>query len=681
MEKKMTELTDEAMREMDRKIGNAVNPELEAIKLLSDLGAAVSASPQPRCPKCGGADFDDAGLYENADGDSSGEVVCKSCNSRYTPEELINASPYAAPQCFYVIERFENGKSLGYWNGNSSRDFDTNIEQAIQFRRKEDAQHIRRGWHWKDTQVTEHLYIPGAFFAPAPVQEPPKGTCPCSKDHGPHEGKLINISRHGLNLTVCEKHEPLYRPLPPIDAMAEYRAAQPVENSSRCGKIMAHKLGNQKCGGNRDHELHTDKSSIFYHEFEAEPISGGASTGEQPPHVPIMTMREIIEAEGPSAPKVEPLDFDMEFARKVKVIGERFNWDIQAFFEHVQAEQTQPTQATEAASAPQTEWHCQECREPIKFNGRQWLHADGTPTYPRCTRPKPAAPSVAGTQPEPIRCSQCKSPLCECIATKLLAQGMPQVEEISRAIQWEWTNGDSVTVEDAAKKVLAKHLPGAPAQLGPDFLTRLRCIGGKLRMNLKDAATLNPEHFNQNGINQLIAEWDEVVSDVVKEMCVPSPAQGTPEPPNVYQLFKHKAGCLWNSALPTGEGTFGCTCGLDKLLLDLEDFEIDPKVALAGPQNGQGWVATKDSLPDDDSEVYAAIAWTHSPGVRKYVIHDCSYYEGGTGSGQKIFVDCEGEEFEAHEVDYWIYKHRLAEQLPEPLPAPPTGDAPHKEKP
>lgn len=79
-----------------------------------------------------------------------------------------------------------------------------------------------------------------------------------------------------------------------------------------------------------------------------------------------------------------------------------------------------------------------------------------------------------------------------------------------------------------------------------------------------------------------------------------------------------------------------------------------------------GWVNTKESLPDDDSDVFAAIAWTHSPGVRQYVIHDCAYYEGGTGSGQKIFTDCEGEEFEAKDVGFWIYKYKLAEQLPRP---------------
>jgi len=60
---------------------------------------------------------------------------------------------------FWVIERFENGKSLGYWNGDSSRDFVTDIDLAIQFRRRADAWRIKRGWHWMDTEVTEHSYL------------------------------------------------------------------------------------------------------------------------------------------------------------------------------------------------------------------------------------------------------------------------------------------------------------------------------------------------------------------------------------------------------------------------------------------------------------------------------------------------------------------------------------------
>lgn len=83
------------------------------------------------------------------------------------------------------------------------------------------------------------------------------------------------------------------------------------------------------------------------------------------------------------------------------------------------------------------------------------------------------------------------------------------------------------------------------------------------------------------------------------------------------------------------------------------------------------WIPVSRQLPEDDSEVFAAIWWDdrESPETSGYVIHDCAYYEGGTGSGQKIFSDCEGEEFTPEDVQFWIYKRDLAKTIP--LPAPP----------
>lgn len=141
--------------------------------------------------------------------------------------------------------------------------------------------------------------------------------------------------------------------------------------------------------------------------------------------------------------------------------------------------------------------------------------------------------------------------------------------------------------------------------------------------------------------------------------------------------------CTWNNAAEQKEAEKFALKALNAVEKDHEwlrkraDGEDKHFLAGAASHNGQGWVSAKDSLPDDDSDVYAAIAWTHSPGVRKYIIHDCSYYEGGTGSGQKIFADCEGEEFEAKDVDYWIYKHKLADQLPAP---PSEANLPTEEK-
>lgn len=82
----------------------------------------------------------------------------------------------------------------------------------------------------------------------------------------------------------------------------------------------------------------------------------------------------------------------------------------------------------------------------------------------------------------------------------------------------------------------------------------------------------------------------------------------------------------------------------------------------------EGWVRTSERLPEDDSDVFAAIWWINkdNPAYSSYAIHDCLFYEGGPGSGQKIFADCEGEEFEPEDVEYWIYKKDLAAQLPSP---------------
>ena len=52
----------------------------------------------------------------------------------------------------------------------------------------------------------------------------------------------------------------------------------------------------------------------------------------------------------------------------------------------------------------------------------------------------------------------------------------------------------------------------------------------------------------------------------------------------MYSLFKHKAGCKWATLLPTGDLQFwGCDCGLDALLVQLEDYELDPLAAARQP--------------------------------------------------------------------------------------------------
>lgn len=60
---------------------------------------------------------------------------------------------------FWVIERFEHQQSKGYWDGGSSRSFTPDIEKAIQFCRREDCFWATRGWHWVDTQFTQHQML------------------------------------------------------------------------------------------------------------------------------------------------------------------------------------------------------------------------------------------------------------------------------------------------------------------------------------------------------------------------------------------------------------------------------------------------------------------------------------------------------------------------------------------
>lgn len=90
------------------------------------------------------------------------------CSEFFTLNRIDPDAPYVEvpvvavknkPESFWVIERFANGKSLGYWAGDNSRCFIAEIDNAIHFCRKDDAWRIKRGWHWEDTQVTEHCYL------------------------------------------------------------------------------------------------------------------------------------------------------------------------------------------------------------------------------------------------------------------------------------------------------------------------------------------------------------------------------------------------------------------------------------------------------------------------------------------------------------------------------------------
>lgn len=64
-------------------------------------------------------------------------------------------------ESFWIAEKFENGRSAGYFaGGDMFKDFITDIEQALQFRRKRDAERVI-GFMFGDVRATEHCYMDG----------------------------------------------------------------------------------------------------------------------------------------------------------------------------------------------------------------------------------------------------------------------------------------------------------------------------------------------------------------------------------------------------------------------------------------------------------------------------------------------------------------------------------------
>jgi len=362
------------------------------------LGAAVSASPQPRCPKCA------LPINEKAWANGDQNAVCSN----------IHVFP---------------------------------IRQASDF---------------------------AQFFAPAPAQEAAKKITPHKGKESTckHCGVKIYQAINGLWLTpftqyrhcagkVNTKHEPV-----------EPLAAQPVENRCKdfdwqcenCGfrddpSIPGKPTICPKCGANR---------------WEAaEPISGGASTGEQPPpqctkcggnltalptvHCPRCTSTNfIIEAarpSEPSAPKVEPRQ-----------------WKFKPWPQELNAIMHKPADYS-LESSDGYALHFSDVELVELAQG----HLQIIPLE------QLAAPSVAGTQPtaelrrlaleacdgfdaQPNHGDPNAKRIMDALraAAEGAAQGTPQVEEIAREI-WDTAN-DSADV----LAILRKHLVCAPAQPGTE---------------------------------------------------------------------------------------------------------------------------------------------------------------------------------------------------------------------
>lgn len=63
------------------------------------------------------------------------------------------------PDTFWVVEKFQQDKSAGYFEGGDSFEgFTANIEVALQFRRKQDAERVI-SFMFGDLRATEHGYM------------------------------------------------------------------------------------------------------------------------------------------------------------------------------------------------------------------------------------------------------------------------------------------------------------------------------------------------------------------------------------------------------------------------------------------------------------------------------------------------------------------------------------------
>lgn len=81
---------------------------------------------------------------------------------------------------FWVLEWFKDEQSQGYWRGCCIEHWTRNVDDALQYRRKQDAlaQFTHYSWSGYDVRPTEHLYI----APPAPPAHSPD--CPNAKVYG-----------------------------------------------------------------------------------------------------------------------------------------------------------------------------------------------------------------------------------------------------------------------------------------------------------------------------------------------------------------------------------------------------------------------------------------------------------------------------------------------------------------
>jgi len=248
--------------------------------------------------------------------------------------------------------------------------------------------------------------------------------------------------------------------------------------------------------GGEIHEWCPDCRGDCCSPYKPKPISGGASTGEQPPTSEMAETLSRIAAQPstechfgashPSGPSAKLCDFP--FTEKCSQFEAcvRANRCLKNLPEP-SAPKVEPLisdygpqdEATETASAPTLTEAVHKAYQDvlgdkIPYIKGQMDHSVNKAAYELwCVIAEleriAAATSVAGTQPTPL-CPHCdpedteyQKQACRCAA-----QGTPQVEALAEDIVFHFgVQGNPLNLE-AMREFLKSHLPGAPAQPGPE---------------------------------------------------------------------------------------------------------------------------------------------------------------------------------------------------------------------
>jgi len=271
------------------------------------------------------------------------------------------------------------------------------------------------------------------------------------------------------------------------------------------------------------------------------------------------------------------------------------------------------------------------------------------------------------------------------------AQGTPQVEEgellrVMRLIAelpivergMDIPNAAAV-LQHMAKNALRSHLVGAPRSAGAG--------GEEIMPHLPISEMTNKEllyYFELWARGRKSVET--IKAEILRklESVAPSPAQGTPEPPNATELYRKALERI--AAQDCGishQGWGGPTClgVIAHATKHPKKYEANHRqdilnfkhccdscfakstletAALAGPQNGQGWVKVEDGLPEPGERVEGIVSYTTS-GYRAIAYRTEPMLGNGTGWTWRHAYASEGTQ-----APWFTHWRKI-------LPAPPTG--------